>query len=187
MEYNEIIKRILKIKNLAEKGCEKEKETAKKILDELIKKYNIKIEEIEEEKRELYVVNTGGGIKKRLFLQVYKARYGKHRDIWETSKVKKKDLKLLDDNGYGDKNPDIIIECTKTEFLEIKTVFELYKQDLKIQMETFFYAYCYKNNLLLRRENEDDGEESEEYIEMARKAMEMSTWIEKKEIRKMLK
>ena len=185
MNREDIINKILKVKALADRGTDGEKKNAERMLNDLMTKYGISDEEIDVEKREAYLIDIENPFFLQLFVQVYHVNYGRDREILDASKLKKSVRKEWASYGYGDPNGDVIIKCTKAEFIEVKMLFELFKEDLKRQYDTFLYAYFMKNDLLVSR-TDDDAPDSKDDIKKALKAYEMSKGIEKKEIHKMI-
>lgn len=184
MTKQQIIDRIMKVKALADRGTDGERAAAQRLLEELMEKYHIDEADIDIDKKETYIIDAGDPIFKELFQQMYLVKFGRDRDIWNIEKMPKKDKKLISELGYGDKNANLAIECTKAEFLEINTLFEIYRNDLKEQLETFMYAYFHKNDLLAPADPNHDSTEEDE--RKALKAMFMAKGIEKKEIHKMI-
>jgi len=185
MKREDIINKILKVKALADRGTEGEKKNAERMLNDLMQKYGISDEEIDVEKQDIYIIDTENPMFLQLFVQIYHMNYGRDREILDGSKMKKNLKKQWAAYGFGDPNGDILIRCTRAEFIEVKMLFELYKEDLKKQYDTFLYAYFMKNNLLVAR-NDNDAPDTNDDIEKAIKAMQMSAAIEKKEIYKMI-
>lgn len=185
MTHEDIINKILKVKALAERGTEGEKKNAERMLNDLMQKYNVSDSEIDIEKREVYLFDTENPMFLQLFVQIYHLNYGRDREILDATKMKKSLKKQWASFGYGDETGNILLKCTKAEFIEVKMLFEIYKEDLKRQFDTFLYAYFMKNDLLVKRD-ESDGDDTKEELEKAIKAMQMSTYIDKKEIHKMI-
>lgn len=184
MTKQQIIDRIMKVKALADRGADGERIAAKRLLEELMAKYHITEADIDTSKKETYIIDAGEPIFRELFRQMYRVKFGRDRQIWVIEKMSKKDKQLLSRLGFGDPSANLAIECTKAEFLEVKTLFEIYRGDLKEQLETFMYAYFHKNDLLAPADPDRDCTEDEE--RKAIKAMFMAQGIEKKEIHKMI-
>lgn len=184
MSKRQIIDRIMKVKALADRGTDGERAAAQRLLEELMEKYHIDEADIDTEKKNIYIIDAGELFFKDLFRQIYLVKFGRDRDIWLIEKMPKKEKRQYAELGYGDKTANLAIECTKAEFLEVKTLFEIYRNDLKEQMETFMYAYFHKNNLLAPADPNHDCTEEDE--RKAMKAVFMAQGIEKKEIHKMI-
>lgn len=187
MNKDAIIEKILKVKALADRGTEGEKKNAERMLAELMKKYNISESDIDTQKTDIYLLDTEDKMFLQLFVQLYHLNYGRDREILDGTKIPKRLRKEWSEFGYGDANGNIAIRCTKAEFIEIKLLFDLYKEDLKKQYDTFLYAYFIKNDLLVPpTEEESKQKSSDDDIQKAIKAMQMSNGIDKKEIYKMI-
>lgn len=186
MTKQQIIDRIMKVKALADRGTDGERETAQRLLEDLMAKYGIKEEDINEEKREIYIIDAGERITTKLFSQLYRIKFGIDREIWNIETMTKKEKRNYSILGYGDKNANIAIECTKSEFIEVKALFEIYKTDLTEQLRIFMYAYFEKQDLLAPYNPDNNHKDDETDESFAFKAGLMSLAIEKKEIKKMI-
>lgn len=184
MSKQQIIDRIMKVKALADRGTDGERTAAQRLLEELMEKYHIDEADIDTGKKETYLIDAGDSVFTKLFHQMYRVRFGIDRPIWIVDKMPKKDKRFFAEMGFGDKNANLAIECTKAEFLEVKTLFEIYRNDLKEQLDTFMYAYYYKNDLLAAADPNKESTEEEDI--KALKAMFMAQGIDKKEIHKMI-
>ncbi len=185
MTQQQIIDRILKVKALADRGIDGEREAAECLLKDLMEKYHITDADLGEEIPQMHIIRLGDPLFKHLFIQLYSKLYGKDRPVYDIRKMPKKDKKILSDAGFGDKDADAAIECTPSEFIEIRTLFSIYKDDYERQFKVFRYAYYDRNDLLIESTN-DDRELTEEELEHYRKAALMSMVIEKKQIHKMI-
>ena len=180
----QILDRIMKVKALADRGTDGERTAAKRLLDELMEKYHIDEDNIDTDKKDHYFIDTGDSLFSKLFFQLYLSKFGTNRSVWSIDKMPKKEKQFMANMGFGDKNANHAIECTKAEFLEVKMLFEIYKNDLNKQLDTFMYAYYSKNDLLVPANQ--DKELTKEEEEKAFKAMLMAAGIDKKEIYKMI-
>jgi len=185
MTQQQIIDRILKVKALADRGTDGEREAAAGLLKELMEKYHITDADLGEEIPKMHIIQLGDPIFKHLFVQLHSKMFGKERPVYDIRKMHKKDKKILSDAGYGDKDADAAIECTPSEFIEIRTLFSIYKEDFERQFKVFRYAYYDRNDLLIESSKEE-SEVTEEELERYRKAALMSMVIDKKEIHKMI-
>lgn len=188
MEKNRIIERLLKIKALFERGKEGERENARKLLNSLMEKYGIKPEDLDSDKQELYMAFTGNGdFDVDLFVQVAAKQFRgrNNHDVKTLTNVPKHLIKQFSELGHGPANSNVAIKCTKADFIEIVSAFEIYKEDLRKQAETFFYAYLDANDLLVPASDEKK-EPTEEELERAVSAALMSPGIKKKTINKLI-
>lgn len=188
MEKDKIIERLLKIKALSERGKEGERENARKLLNSLMEKYGIKPEDLDSDKQDMYMAFTGNGdFDVDLFIQVAARQFRGRNDpgVKNLRKVPKHLIKQLSELGYGPANSNVAIECTKADFIEIISTFEIYKEDLRKQAKTFFYAYLDANDLLVPASDEK-RQPTEEELERAVSAALMSPGIKKKTIHKLI-
>lgn len=169
---------------MAEGGTDGERTAAQRILDELIKKYNISDTDINSKKESFYLIDAGEELYMLLFQQIYAARFGEKRETWYPKKGTKKRMREYAKQGFGDPDGNIVIKCTDAEFVEVKALFEIYKADVEKQLKTFMYAYYLKNDLLVVADDDEDC--SEEEKEKIRNAVRMAQGIDKKKIHKMI-
>lgn len=143
-KYIELAK---KIKALADKGVDGEKENAEKLLQYLMKKHNISIEDLEDEKKEMFYFKIES-YSHDLEFKILNQLCG----IFEVKLYGKFTLKLMREyrlpGNYG-------IECSKAVYLEIKAKHEFFCNRMKKRLDEFFYAFCIKNKLLVPT-NEDE-------------------------------
>lgn len=127
-----------KIRALAERGIGGEKINAQKLLESLLKKHNLTIEDIEGEK----ISDHYFKLKKedeRLWSQIVKhVNYDiKSYGPFPVSMIKKYDLT----GNYS-------ISCTMSEYIEIEAMNVIYQRLFKKELNTFYHAFCTANNLL---------------------------------------
>lgn len=137
MKHIELAK---KLKALADKGIGGEKTNAEKMLNDLLKKHNLSIEDIEGEKISNYFFK----IKKEqsdLLVQIIKRVY---YDLKMFGEIPAKDVKRLEMEG------NYFTKCTASQFVEIKTMFDFYDSLYKEEMQVFFSAFLMANDLLAK-------------------------------------
>ena len=187
MTRQEILDKISKVKALADRGTEGEKINAEKMLKSLMDKYGIKDEDIIDDKVELYLIDTESEMFIQLLVQVSNSVSGKDLKMFNLNNSPKTAKKELSKLGYGDATANVAIECTKAQFLEIKMMFDIDKQDLNSQLDVFMYAYFSKNGLLAKpKEGEEHKQLTEEELNKIYKAAKMAYGIDKKQIYKMI-
>ena len=187
MKKEDIINKLLKVKALADRGSEGERKSAQNLLSSLLKKYGISESDLNDNETNMYLIETGGGIYRQLFVQIYSKKHeSDRRTSYDIRKMPKKEKVKMANWGFGDKNADTAIECTKAEFIEAKAIFSIYKADLDNQIKTFLYAYFLKNDLLM--EGNDDSKKELDEDEKARlyNSLKMSTGITRKDIFNMI-
>lgn len=187
MNRQEILDKIMKVKALADKGTDGERANAEKKLRVLMEKYGIKDEDIVSDKVEMFLIDTENSMYIQLLVQVANNVAGHDLKIFSIENSPKKAKQELSKMGYGDATANVAIECTKAQFIEVKMMFDIYKEDLKRQIDTFMYAYFSKNQLLAKpKEGAEHKEATQEEIEKAFKAAMMEQGIDKKEFYKMI-
>lgn len=189
MDRQQILDKILKVKALADRGSNGEKANAERMLKELMEKYHITDEDIQSDKVELFLIDTESDLYIQLLVQICNSIAGHDLKIQNIKKTReaKKAVKELSQIGYGDATANIAVECTKAQFVEIKIKFDIYKEDMKRQLDIFMYAYFSKNNLLAKpKEGTENKKPTQEEIDKVIKATMMAHGIDKKEILKML-
>lgn len=145
----EVKNKLQKILALAEKGSEGEKITAQKLLDELLKKYELTLEDIaqseEEKKVEIYLSSE---MEFNLLSQIiYKVKNVSRFSYWKFGKR-------------------YIIKCTENQRIEINNQFEFYNKLFKKEYtkekkkfrEDFFKAYIYKHKIWCESNEEENNE-----------------------------
>ena len=188
-ERESIIERLLKIKALAEQGEGGERSAAERLLNSLMKQYNISPEDLDSDVVEYHFAYIGEQRSDlRLFSQIahklHKGRPGEVR-IADLRKAPAGHKKAWARAGIGPENSNIGLHCTKAEFVEVMSTFEIYREDMHRQEEIFFYAYLDKNNLLLDPDG-DQPELTEEEIKKLKAAALMAEGIERKDIHKQI-
>ena len=120
-----------KIKALAESGVGGEKENAQKLLQELMEKYNIQEEDIEED--------------------VIKEFDNKEKDIYKIlAIIVGKDVEDGKKGFYSYRwngRKKYFIKCTSAEFLEFEAKFKFYMHHFKIEIERFYSAFIQANKI----------------------------------------
>lgn len=123
-----------KIKALADRGVDGERETAQALLSRLMKKYGIDEAELEEERRETAWFRYSQETERRLLNQIIYMVTGK--------------------SGFGcvgsysgRKRKEMGADCTAAERLEIEANYEFFKAAMKAELEIFYTAFSSKNHL----------------------------------------
>lgn len=188
MKRERIIERLLKIKALSDNGVGGERAAAEQLLTSMMKQYGILPEEIEGDTIEYRLAYVGDGpYDWKLFVQIaHKFHHGPEKPrIADLRKVPAKYKRQWADAGLGPKNANVGLHCTKAEFIEIISIFELYKADFIRQEDVFYYAYLDKNNLLLNADGKQPDLTDEE-IDRIISAERMKSGIKKKELYKQI-
>lgn len=120
-----------KIKALAEQGVGGEKESAQKILDQLMKKYGISEEDLLEEKVALEWFRYKDYLEKRLLDQIIYMVMG-DVDTYKKS---------------GGRHKLVGVYCTVYKKIEIEANYEFFKNAFINEFKIFYVAFCNKNRL----------------------------------------
>lgn len=193
MDKDRLIERLRKIKSLADKGVDGESDSAKMLLERLCDEYGISEETLIENPVRMYSLHGDGDTEFRLLHQIC-VRYGEDNGVSTScatplsAKGKKRILSSLVKSIDGSKKTDnCVVECAAADFVNIAAMFDLYRTALKKDFETFYYAFLLKNDLLSTSKGSDNGKKpTEEEVEMAMKALQMSNSIGRTEYRKQL-
>lgn len=146
MEYDRIIDKLIKLKELVDRGLDGEASNAKRVLENLCKVHNITIDDLFKEEKKLYVfkVKYNNKFDKQLLFQCYAKVTNKKNISW-----------------YGSKSrPNIIeFELTHIEYIDLKGMFEFYRKEwskiMKSSLNDLFDAFISKNEI---SHNQKDNE-----------------------------
>ena len=184
MTCDEILDRIRKVQALAKQGSDGERQSAEARLKEMIEKYHISLDEVDEDKEEVFWYRCKGEDWDQIFGQVA-AVMGCRKFIYlkpgDTSNRAKKLRESAWDRPRG---TNAAIICTYLKFIEITTAYELYQKSYNKQKEAFIYAFLMRNQLLPA--SDGDYQPTPEEIEMADRAAHMAVSIEKVNTHKQL-
>ena len=147
-DYESIVEQVRKVKALADNGIDGEKENAKILLDKLLKKYNIDLNEFIEEKRKAYKFKYSNEHERRILVQCI-AKFAPNIKTFK---------RLCNNKGSIIKNI-IELDLTNLEYLDSSGSAKFYTKLLKDEMETFMTAFIHKHKLF-GASNEDDASES---------------------------
>ncbi len=124
-------KLLKKIKTLSERGVGCEKESAEKLLLQLMEKYKITEDEISEDSVEFEWFRYKDNIQKRLLNQVIYMILG-NVDTYKRT---------------GGRHKLVGAYCTAAQKFEIEMNFEFFRNAMEKELETFYTAFCHKNRL----------------------------------------
>lgn len=145
MDKERATERMKKIYSLALNGIDGEQEQAQKILDKLLDKYSLSLEEINEEKTECFDIKYRGAEQESLLSQIiYKVTDNKNcfGDYFNNYTKRKDRTKLW-------------VNCTAVQKIEIEFLFDFYKTLWEKEKKAFFRAFIEKHKIF---GNADTGE-----------------------------
>lgn len=134
-KYIELAKKLFA---LADKGMGGEKINAQSMLEKIMKKHGLSIEDIEGEKQTEYFFKD---IDQRLWHQIV----GRvNPEIHCYGKIPAKDVKRVGLAG------NYFIRCTAHEYVQIEGMYAIYKRLYDEELNIFYHAFCTANDLLVR-------------------------------------
>ena len=173
MKRDQAVKKLKALKELAERGVGGEKDGALKMYHKFLEKYQIEEEEILEERVTLHWFAYKTELEEELLMRVFHKVTGSpsfHQYTGPYSRRKKRGC-----------------DCTEMEAVEIKMLFEFYRQELKRELEGFLIAFYQGNNIYpdktARCYQEYDGPEREiegEELRKYKKAAFYSLFLDKR-------
>lgn len=126
------------------RGNSNERESAEKRLNELMKKYDIKIEDIEKEEEKDRYIEFTNIYERQLISQIVYKLFKRTKDvrgyISQRSKFKRTHL---------------IVSMTDAEFIEFEYLYSVYKADLQKDMDLFYAAFINKNHIFPKYTDEE--------------------------------
>lgn len=150
MEYDRIIDKIKKLKELVDRGVDGEVLAAKRAIEQLCEKYDINIEELFEEEKKLYTfkIKYNNKFEQQLLFQCYSKVTNRKKISYYRSKSK----------------PNIIeFELTHIEYIDLIGMFEFYRKawdkTIKSSLKDLFDAFISKNHISYDNDQEDDNSE----------------------------
>lgn len=134
-----------KLKALADRGVGGEANNANEKLQQLCRKYNISISEIEEDAVSIHCFFLGDTFFELKFFKqiVYSVNPIGRRIFQYKYKMKRAPGKIR-----------MGIECTSSEFVEIMAKFEFFFSDFQKQSDLFYRAYIQKNRIYKKNTGE---------------------------------
>ncbi len=151
--------RLKKIYELALRGTDGEKEQAKAILDKLLIKYEMSLEELSEDKVEFYSFDYHGIDERRILNQTIYKVTGDINNIFDVYNSRTGRKKKTQSGTY----------CTKAQKAEIEFLFEFYKTLWEKEKEALLLAFIHKHDIYGSLKEGEKGREisSEEIKKMA--------------------
>jgi len=165
---------IRKVKALAEAGVGGEKTNAESLLQKLMKKYGLTDKDLESEE----VVEFSMRVPK---IELHRKLMVQLLHICGYKKDERFDFVGAGKNTWHFKAPIAM----KVDFMER---FDFYIKHLETDIETFYLAFLYKNNLVIESTEDDtdyqDKKKDEEEIKRHQKALSLAMGLERHHIRK---
>ncbi len=148
-DYESIVEQIKKVKILAENGISGEKENAKNLLEKLLKKYKISLEELITDETKEYKFKFTTEYERKILNQC----------VAKFAPTIKQYIRYKTSKGVFKKNI-IGIELTKMQFLDIKTSAKFYTALFAKELDLFFIAFISKHDIFRETTSNDEASES---------------------------
>ena len=162
---------------LSEKGVGGEKENAIKLLNKLMKKYNISEADLKKEELHKYEVRFKTRWQEQLIHQIV-YMINPERNIYKYTNRK---VKIA------------ILELTDAEWIEHQYLYSIYKKSFEEELELFTSAFIQRNNIFpkevpdhIKAQQEKESEKKMDYYKML-KVSQMAQGIDYTNVRKALK
>lgn len=161
-----------KLKALADKGIGGEKINAEEMLQKLLKKHNISIEDLENDNIEEFFFVIPEKLHFKILWQITKNLNMAIKCYGEFTKKLIKDYNLA--GNYS-------IHCTNSEYIEIEAKYSFYLELFKSESEIFFSAFIQANDLGIKSD-----EPRQKLTDKDMRVIEMSAKVKKGNFSKQL-
>lgn len=170
-DQNTIIEKLLKIKELAERGYKGEATQAQAQLEKLLRKYNLTIRDLEKEETQSFFIPYSNPSERRILSQIISMYNLDPYTVSTTKIVKGKPKKRFIRN--------LAIYCNAFTYSEIIHAYTFYRAEFKKSLEDFTSAFIHKNKLFPATPKTDRiGKAPERTIEEKYKAWRIANMME---------
>lgn len=149
MNKQEILDRIRKIKALADAGIEGERDNAQRLLDELMQRYGITEEDLASETREPHFFTIDNPKTNSYDWKLLMQLAALIDPDFRIMPINKEIRHLIRFHPEA-KTSNIVMTCTRAQFIELTAKYTLYRKGWEENLETFFYAFLKRNELLIQ-------------------------------------
>lgn len=132
-----IQQKLLKLLELKKRGIDGEQIVAEQMLEKLLSKYNISIEEIEEEKKEQRIFECENRFEQKVLCQIAAAHFPENRE---------------QDFRVNKQSPTFYALLTELEYIEFRELSEFYTAQYNRELEQFTFAFFVKHQLFPKEE-----------------------------------
>lgn len=155
-EREELLKRLERIKELADRGVGGEKENAEALLKRLMQKHGITEKDIEKKVERTYWIRYKTNLERKLIYQIAYKHCGSGHAC----------------NGVGvysgRKKKVVGVTCTPAVYIEVEADFDFYREALSEDLETFYHAFILKNDIFPASTLTEDEEPPDETMDRER-------------------
>ena len=155
-EREELLKRLERVKALAERGVGGEKENAEALLKRLMEKYGISDEDIEDTSTRTYFIRYQTQWERKLLHQIAYMHLGSGHSFGCVGTYTNRSRKKVG------------VECTPAQYIEIEADYEFFRTAMEEEMSIFYTAFISKNNLFPPPELASPDDDSDEEIDLVR-------------------
>lgn len=134
-EREELLRRLERVKALAERGVGGEKENAEALLNRLMAKYSISEEDIEDTAERDYFIRYHNFWERKLIVQIAYKHLGSGHCCGTVG------------TQSGRPHKKICVTCTPAQYIEIEADFEFYKAAWEEELAIFYSAFISKNDI----------------------------------------
>lgn len=127
----DLVEKLQKLSELAKRGIGGEKENAEILLKKLMKKHHITEEDLQLKIKNWYKFHVDSELESKLLFQTAYMVCG-HKDGTSYHKKSKRTY---------------FLELTAEQKIEIEYIFSIFKEDLNRELESFYTAFIYKNDI----------------------------------------
>lgn len=171
---SKILELAKKLHSLAQKGVGGERDNAVRMLELLLKKHGISMEDIEGERivRFDYTISKGD---QKFFTQVVSSVFGKDFTLYHATKGSPRGKKIM------------AFYSTHSQFIEVVSKFEFYLKRYTDDLETFYSAFIQKNALYAKPDENDETESEPLSEDQSKKLWKMMRMMESMDRHQFLK
>lgn len=174
---DKIIELLRKLQVLADQGEQNEAANAQHKIDMLCAKYNVSIDDLQNEERRKHYYTIHDPLDLKLLLQIVK-------QTDESAKMYTPPDELIEEFNLPG---NVIVECTATDFILIDQKFNHYSRLLSEEVGIFFRAFCLANNLLIKKPSDKKADDlSKEQIDRIRRSQNMARNVKVEDLKKQL-
>lgn len=148
-EREELLRRLGRVKALADRGVDGERENAEALLNRLMQKYGISEDDIEDVSERNYFIRYHNLWERKLIVQIAYKHLGSGHCCGTVGTYS------------GRPHKKICVSCTPAQYIEIEADFEFYKTAWEEELAVFYSAFISKNDIFPPPElaSTDDAEE----------------------------
>ena len=187
-----IIERLTKLKTMRDHGENGERTNAAILMDEIMRKHGITEEDLEQDEETIFWLFIPDSLHLKLFVQMITMVKGeKTTRLVFFPETKEEDVAHLRMNLEvlipKSEKYNTIGYAKKSEFAEAMARYNMYKGDFDKNIDRFYYAYLYKNDLFGKSEESEDDEWDEEKMNDLRKSIMMARSMDRAKVFRQLR